>query len=116
MYRVFPQIIAGDDYNFFAQKGSDLLEGGNYFKYFCIRGAGAVIRGRQLIEGQLLFKEIGYFYCTLIAKIARTKIISMLGAVSQLAEVSHFFFHFCLVVRDLCYILLHIAGKVLGTF
>ena len=30
--------------------------GGDYFKYFCQRGA--IIRGRQLIEGRLLFEEI----------------------------------------------------------
>ena len=62
MYRVFPQIIAGDDYNFFAQKGSDLFEGGNYFKYFCIRGGGgggfsrkAINRGTAIIQGKRVF-------------------------------------------------------------
>ena len=39
--------------------GNKLLEGGNYFKYFCVRAA--IIRGRQLIKGWLLFKEISYF-------------------------------------------------------
>ena len=36
-----------------------LLEGGDYFKYF--RQRGVIIRGRQLIEGRLLFEEIWYF-------------------------------------------------------
>ena len=36
-----------------------LLEGGDYFKYF--RQRGVIIRGRQLIEGRLLFEEIRYF-------------------------------------------------------
>ena len=36
-----------------------LLEGGDYFKYFCQRKV--IIRGRQLIEGRLLFEEIRYF-------------------------------------------------------
>ena len=35
--------------------------------------------------------------------LARTKILSMLGTGSLLAEVSHFSFHFCLVARDFCY-------------
>ena len=33
--------------------------GGDYFKYFSQRGA--IIRGRRLIEGWLLFNEIQYF-------------------------------------------------------
>ena len=36
--------------------GGRLFEGGDYFKYF--RQRGAIIRGRRLIEGQLLFEEI----------------------------------------------------------
>ena len=36
-----------------------LLEGGDYFNYF--RQRGVIIRGRQLIEGWLLFEEIQYF-------------------------------------------------------
>ena len=36
--------------------GGRLFEGGDYFKYFGQRGA--IIRGRRLIEGRLLFKEI----------------------------------------------------------
>ena len=36
--------------------GDLLIEGGNYFKYFHQRGG--IIRGRQLIKGQLLFKEM----------------------------------------------------------
>ena len=39
--------------------GGDYFEGGNYFKYFGQRGA--IIRGRRLIEGRLLFEEIRYF-------------------------------------------------------
>ena len=35
--------------------GGRLFEGGDYFKYFRLKGA--IIPGRQLIEGQLLFKE-----------------------------------------------------------
>ena len=40
--------------------GGRLFEGGDYFKYF--GQMGAIIRGRRLIEGRLLFKEI---LCTL---------------------------------------------------
>ena len=36
--------------------GGRLFEGGDYFKYFGQRGA--IIRGRRLIEGRLLFEEI----------------------------------------------------------
>ena len=36
--------------------GDLLIEGGDYFKYFHQRGG--IIRGRQLIKGQLLFKEM----------------------------------------------------------
>ena len=32
-----------------------LFKGGDYFKYF--RQRGAIIRGRRLIKGQLLFEE-----------------------------------------------------------
>ena len=35
-----------------------LFEGGDYFKYFGQRGA--IIRGRRLIKGRLLFEEIRY--------------------------------------------------------
>ena len=38
--------------------GWRLFEGGDYFKYFHQRGA--IIRGRWLIERQLLFEEIRY--------------------------------------------------------
>ena len=38
--------------------GRRLFEGGDYFKYFGQRGA--IIRGRRLIEGRLLFEEIRY--------------------------------------------------------
>ena len=38
--------------------GGVLFEGGDYFKYFGQRGA--IIRGRRLIEGLLLFKDIQY--------------------------------------------------------
>ena len=36
--------------------GGGLFEGGSYFKYCHQRGV--IIRGRQLIKGRLLFKEI----------------------------------------------------------
>ena len=36
-----------------------LFEGGDYFKYICQRGA--IIQGRQLIEGWQSFEEIQYF-------------------------------------------------------
>ena len=41
-----------------------LFEGGYYFKYFRGWGKGgvAIIPGRQLIEGRLLFEEILYMY------------------------------------------------------
>ena len=35
--------------------GGRLSEGGDYFQYFRLRGA--IIRGRRLIEGRLLFEE-----------------------------------------------------------
>ena len=38
--------------------GWRLFEGGDYFKYFCLKGA--IIRGRRLIEGRLLFKDMWY--------------------------------------------------------
>ena len=38
--------------------GGQLFEGGDYFKYIGQRGA--IIRGRRLIEGRLLFEEIRY--------------------------------------------------------
>ena len=43
--------------------GGRLFEGGDYFKY--IRLKGAIIPGRQLSEGQLLFKETQYFVLNL---------------------------------------------------
>ena len=43
--------------------GGRLFEGGDYFKY--IRLKGAIIPGRQLIEGKLLFKETQYFVLNL---------------------------------------------------
>ena len=41
-----------------ARGGGRLSEGGDYLKYFGQRGA--IIRGRRLIEGRLLFEEIRY--------------------------------------------------------
>ena len=41
-----------------ARGGGGLFEEGDYFKYF--RQRGAIIRGRRLIEGRLLFEEIRY--------------------------------------------------------
>ena len=38
-------------------EGERLFEEGDYLKYFCQRGA--IIRRRQLIEGRLLFDQIG---------------------------------------------------------
>ena len=38
--------------------GGRLFDGGDYLKYFGQRGA--IIRGRRLIEGRLLFEEIRY--------------------------------------------------------
>ena len=38
--------------------GGRLFEGGDYFEYF--RQRRAIIRGRGLIEGRLLFEEIRY--------------------------------------------------------
>ena len=38
--------------------GGRLFEGGGYFEYFHQRGA--IIRGRRLIKGRLLFEEIRY--------------------------------------------------------
>ena len=38
------------------REGIKRREDGDYFKYFCQRGA--IIRGRRLIEGRLLFEEI----------------------------------------------------------
>ena len=43
--------------------GGRLFEGGDYFKYICLKGA--IIPGRQLIEGQLLFKKTRYFVLNL---------------------------------------------------
>ena len=37
-----------------------LFEGGDYVKYFRQRWVGAIIRGRRLIKGRLLFEEIQY--------------------------------------------------------
>ena len=45
-------------------RGGGLLEGSDYFKYF--RQRGAIIRGRQLIEGRLLFEEIRYFFSAVL--------------------------------------------------
>ena len=39
--------------------GGRLFEGGDYFKYFCLKGA--VIPRRRLIKGWLLLKELQYF-------------------------------------------------------
>ena len=48
--------------------GGQLFKGGDYFQYFCLRRLGvAIIRGRQLIKGWLLFKEIWYFYLHMIS-------------------------------------------------
>ena len=38
--------------------GWRLFEEGDYFKYFCLKGA--IIQGRRLIDGRLLFEEIRY--------------------------------------------------------
>ena len=38
--------------------GGRLFEGGDYFKYFRLKEA--IIQGRRLIEGRLLFEEIRY--------------------------------------------------------
>ena len=43
-----------------ARGGGRLFEGGGYFKCFGQRGA--IIRGRRLIEGRLLFEEIQYIH------------------------------------------------------
>ena len=43
--------------------GGRLFERGDYFKYFHQRGA--IIGGRRLIEGRLLFEEIRYFVSSL---------------------------------------------------
>ena len=47
-----------DDESFFLGGGGRLFEGDDYFKYFYQREV--IIRGRQLIEGRLLFEEIRY--------------------------------------------------------
>ena len=39
-----------------------LFEGGDNFKYFRLRGA--IIQGRQLFKGRLLFEEIRYIHKT----------------------------------------------------
>ena len=39
--------------------GGRLFERGDWFKHFRLRG-GAIIRGRRLMEGRLLFEEIRY--------------------------------------------------------
>jgi len=39
--------------------GRGLFEKGDWFKYFRLR-EGAIIRGRRLMEGRLLFEEIRY--------------------------------------------------------
>ena len=38
--------------------GGRLFEGGDFFKYFRLKEA--IIQGRRLIEGRLLFEEIRY--------------------------------------------------------
>ena len=45
------------------KKAKGLGRGGDYFKYFRLKGA--IIRGRRLIEGRLLFEEIRYLFCVL---------------------------------------------------
>ena len=40
--------------------GGGLIEGGDHFKYFQRRGA--IIQGKRLIEGWLLFEQIRYFF------------------------------------------------------
>ena len=47
-----------------------LFEGGDYFRYFGQRGA--IIRGRRLIEGRLLFEEIQYMSYDRIEKFNQT--------------------------------------------
>ena len=44
-----------------------LFEGGGYFKYF--RRRGAIIQGRRLIEGRLLFEDTRYLYLELKIKV-----------------------------------------------
>ena len=39
-------------------KGAKVGGGGHYFKFF--RQRGAIIRGRRLLEGRLLFEEMRY--------------------------------------------------------
>ena len=62
--------------------GGRLFEGGDYFKYFGQRGA--IIRGRRLIEGRLLFEEIWYFdYIVLLGakiKLSRVGVLSLANA------------------------------------
>ena len=41
-------------------EGGRLFEGGDYFKYY--HQGGAIIRGRRLMEGRLLFEEVRYPY------------------------------------------------------
>ena len=45
--------------------GGQFFEGGDYFNYFRLKGV--IIPGRQLIEGQLLFKETWYFVLNLFS-------------------------------------------------
>ena len=65
----------------------------------CGGGGGGLgdYRGTAIIRGNTVF--LLHPDCTYLA---RTKILSMLGAGSLLAEASHFSSHFRLVVRDLC--------------
>ena len=41
-------------------EGGRLFERGDYFIYFRLRGGGAIIRVRRLIEGLLFVEEIWY--------------------------------------------------------
>ena len=51
--------------------GGWLFEGGDYFKYFRLKGA--IIPGRRLIEGRLLFKEILWYFALNLFFIATHK-------------------------------------------
>ena len=57
--------------------GGRLFEGGDYFKYFGQRGA--IIRGRRLIEGRLLFEEIRYLIKTVEITGLREILVGMAG-------------------------------------
>ena len=45
--------------------GGRLFKGAYYFKYFCLKEA--IIRGRRLIKGRLLFAEMRYLLLTITA-------------------------------------------------